>query len=367
MSPRRRSKGKAHFPPNLYEQRGYYTWRNPITKEPFGFGSSWTKAIRLALECNARIAKQMGDTDIVERATGDGKNTVAAWEMRYSKMLDRHDLTPATRANYLAFSRRIVKMWGGKPMRLLTARNVSDGLESISEEGLPGVAKAVRQYARLSFEEAVNQGWIDANPVRKGRIIGAIAVKRARLTLDVLRRIYETAPTEWLKNAIALALVSAQRREDVARAEFRDFRDGGWWLTQASEKTDHAHRIFVPFELQPTGFPLSLGELLARCRRTGVVSRYLVHQTRQQGRSGLGSAIRLSTVSSAFTQAVDALGADWGDNTPPTFHEIRSLSLRLYGDQGVNVQLLAGHSDPDTTAIYLNSRGHEYARVQVST
>lgn len=364
MSPRRRSRGKPQIP-NLYEQRGYYTYRNPITKDSFGIGRDGRRAARIALECNARIAKQLGDSDIVERIVGDRKNTVAAWETRYQQVLERHPMTKATRANYLAFSRRAIKLWGDKQIRSLTAKDVSDGIEEISAEGYPGVAKAVRQYFRLSCEEAVNQGWLDANPVRITRIIGKTAVKRARLTLDVFMRVYETAPTEWLRNAMALALVSAQRREDVARAEFRDFRDGGWWLTQASEKTDHPHRIFVPNELQPRGFPLTLGSVVAQARRTGVVSKYVVHQTIRRGPSGVGKPIRLGTVSRAFTDAVQALGADWGPKTPPTFHEIRSLSLRLYGDQGVNVQLLAGHSDPDTTAIYLNSRGQEYARVTV--
>jgi integrase len=79
----------------------------------------------------------------------------------------------------------------------------------------------------------------------------------------------------------------------------------------------------------------------------------------------VGNKIGLSTITSAFTEGVEALGIDWGANTPPTFHEIRSLSLRLYGEQGVNVQLLAGHRDPDTTAIYLNARGHDYVKVTV--
>ena len=62
---------------------------------------------------------------------------------------------------------------------------------------------------------------------------------------------------------------------------------------------------------------------------------------------------------------MESLGIDWKDKTPPTFHEIRSLAIRLYSEQGVNAQLLAGHSDPGTTAIYLNARGHDYVKVTV--
>lgn len=354
---------RRDFPPNLYENRGYFTYRNPVTKDEFGFGTDRKKAFNAAIECNIKLAQQMGRESLVDKVFGGTKRTVAQWEERYQAILAKHELTPATRCNYRTFSRHVVRILNDKPIKAVTALNVSDGLETLA----PGVAKAVRAYMKLSFAESFVQGWIDANPVRETRLVAAPAVKRARLTLDVFKQVYDSAPTEWLRNAMALALTSAQRREDVARAEFKDFHDGGWWLTQASEKTDHPHRIFIPDGLRPSDFPLSLADVLGRCRRSGVVSRYLVHQTKIRGTSKSGGRLRLSTVSRAFSDAVAALGADWGDKTPPTFHEIRSLALRLYGDQGVNVQMLAGHSDPDTTAIYLNSRGQEYARVLAGT
>jgi integrase len=363
---RRRSKSRAGFPRNLYESKGYYSWRNPLTGETFGIGTSRSQAFDEALEANLKIAKQLARPRLVDRISGDRTRSVIAWEEKYQGIVEKRGLTKETRSNYLAFSRRVVKMLGEKPMRAVTALSVSEGLEAIAEiEGMPRTANAVRAYMRQSFETAVSAGWIDANPVRANIIMGDKSAKRARLSLEVFLRVYETASTEWLRNAMALALVSAQRREDVARAEFKDFKDGGWWLTQASEKTDHAHRIFIPLELKPRGFDYSLGDVVSNARRSGVLSSYVVHQTVRRGKSDRGRKIRLSTVSRAFTEAVDALGIDWSTNTPPTFHEIRSLSLRLYGDQGVNVQLLAGHSDPDTTAIYLNSRGQDYARVTV--
>lgn len=366
MSPRRRSKAKAGFPPNLYEKGGYFTWRNPLTKDTFGFGNNRARAFSLAHRCNAKVLRGRTDDEIVERATGDKSKTVAAWEEKYLGIVAKRGLTKETRSNYLAFSRRVVKMLGQKAMRSVTAQNVADGLEAIAEaEGKPRTAQAVRAYMRQSFETAVTQGWVDANPVRANIIIGDKSAKRARLSLEVFMRVYESAPTEWLRNAMALALVSAQRREDICNAQFKDFHGETWWLVQASEKTDHPHRIAIPFGLRPAGFHLCLGEVVSRCRRTGVLSNFLVHQTEWRGKSFRGANIRLSTVTRAFTDAVKALEIDWGESTPPTFHEIRSLSLRLYGAQGVNAQLLAGHSDPDTTAIYLNSRGAEYVRVTV--
>ena len=44
------------------------------------------------------------------------------------------------------------------------------------------------------------------------------------------------------------------------------------------------------------------------------------------------------------------------------FHEIRSLSGRLY-DDAIDTQALLGHSDPKTTALYLDSKGTEWISV----
>ena len=58
----------------------------------------------------------------------------------------------------------------------------------------------------------------------------------------------------------------------------------------------------------------------ARTSRRGLEPSYEavpVHQTIRHGKSGVGRRIRLSTGSRAFTEAVEALGADRGDKTPP--------------------------------------------------
>ena len=50
----------------------------------------------------------------------------------------------------------------------------------------------------------------------------------------------------------------------------------------------------------------------------------------------------------------------------PTFHEIRSLSKRLYAAQGnVDTKALLGHKDEKTAALYADPRGSEAIRVTV--
>jgi len=181
-------------------------------------------------------------------------------------------------------------------------------------------------------------------------------------TLEVFRNLYAATQNTWLRNAMALAILTAQRREDIALAQFKDFGAEGWRCIQA--KT--GHKLILPLDLRLDVIGLSLADVLRQCRTTGIVSRHLVHQVRPYGNSPIGAPIWKDTLSKAFHAEVLALGMDWEGRQPPTFHELRSLSERLYAAQGnVNTQSLLGHRDPRTTAIYKDTRGAEWNLVKI--
>ena len=52
--------------------------------------------------------------------------------------------------------------------------------------------------------------------------------------------------------------------------------------------------------------------------------------------------------------------------TPPTFHEIRSLAIRLYTEQyGLDFgQAIAGHKNAAVTSLYRDVRGSEWIQVK---
>ena len=171
-------------------------------------------------------------------------------------------------------------------------------------------------------------------------------------------QVYEAETVQWARDAYALALVSAQRLEDVAGAEFAAFKKGGWCLVQSSEKATEPHQVFIPNEIKLEAFGMSLGDVVKQCRG---FSRYLIHHRETRGGTRAGDPVWKATISRRFTTTLATLGLDWGDKRPPTFHEIRSLSERLYADQGgVATQHLLGHNDAATTALYHNSRGSEW-------
>lgn len=369
MAPRRRSSKKRGWPDNLYEDNGYFSWRNPITGVKYGIGRDKAAAFAQAIEANLHIAQQIGRPRLLDRLTGSADRSVGKWDEKYQGMLAEQDYAAVTLKSYKSLGKRMVRMLGeSTPLQNVTALEISEGLDGIAKnEGKARLAQALRIFMRDSFRQARVQGWYrDENPVMDTKLPVAVEVKRTRLSLEVFRQVYESTQLAWLKNAMALGLVSGQRREDISEAQFPDFRDGGWYCQQKSEKSDNPHRIFIPLEIGLNDFGMSLGDVVSQCRRTGIASRYLIHQTVRRGNSPVGQQIWIDTISRRFSEALARLKLDWADKEPPTFHEIRSLSERLYSAQGgVNTQELLGHNDPETTALYHDSRGTEWVRIKV--
>lgn len=367
MTPRRRSSRKAGWPANLYEDHGYFTYRNPSTGERFGLGRARAEAFTQAIEANLHLAGQLRKERLIDRITGAQNRTLKAWLEKYAELLAARDppLAQNSLNAYRNLANRARSMLGPETkVRAITALQIADGLEALAKSGRASTARALRGFLHESFRMASLKGWRDANdnPVREVRG-PTVNVKRARLTLQQFRAVYDGSIPTWLRNAMALALVSSQRREDIALAQIKAVRDGGWWIEQGKGGS----RIMIPLELRLDVFGLSLGEVIRQCRTTGVLSRHLIHQTAPKGGSPAGKPIWKDTISRTFSKALAPHGFDFGDKRPPTFHEIRSLSARLYKAQGnVNVQELMGHKSPNTTLLYQDGRG-EWVQVRVGT
>ncbi|MFX7895042.1 integrase, partial [Acinetobacter baumannii] len=73
--------------------------------------------------------------------------------------------------------------------------------------------------------ESMAAGWTDKNPVEVTKA-ARVKIKRERLTLETWRLIYAEAKQPWLKRAMELAVITGQRREDLAAMQFKDEQDG---------------------------------------------------------------------------------------------------------------------------------------------
>jgi integrase len=372
MAPRRRSHAKRNWPDNLYERGGYFSWKNPLTKIEHGIGRDRAEAIEESKEANLHVAGVMRKARLVHKVTGESDRTLSAWSTKYAGILAKKKLAPHTRKMYASCDKRLLAEFGADSLiAAITPMMVSDLIDGIAED-MPHRALQIRGYAREFFRVAKVKGWIVENPVQD---LGQIrkTTKRARLSLDVFLRIYNTTKRPWLKNAIALALVSGQRREDIATFETSEWRDGGWYCEQGKGHPDKGgagrggRKVFIPGELRLEAFGMSLEEVYRQCRATRVFSRFVIHHTEHHGEHcKRGDQVHIDSLSTRFHDEIRALEIDWEGKEPPSFHEIRSLSERLYAAQGgIDTSDLLGHKDKETTKLYHDDRNSGWLRVKL--
>lgn len=315
-----------------------------------------------ALEANLWVAGQQAKPRLVDRLKGGEALTLRAWLERWTTRLATEDqLAANTLKSYRSLARAVNAAAGDNLLARTTTKVIADALEAIEEQRGARTAQAARSMLKTALTAAVARGLVDANAAMITESI-KVDVQRQRFTWETFSQVWNVvqAGEPWLRNATALALVSAQRREDVAAAAFAAFDDDLWRLEQAKL----GKRLAIPLDLRLDVFGMSLRDVVAMCRRTGIVSRHLVHQTRPRGNSPVGQPIFEDTITKRFSAAVrEALGD--GENLP-TFHELRSLAKRLYDKQGgVDTKALLGHSTERMSEVYADSRGAEFERVKL--
>ncbi len=363
---------RRDLPKNLYERGGYFSYRNPETGRELGIGYDRAQAIAEAQEANRHFERKAAGT-LVSRLAGDTR-TLAAFAPRYREILEARKIAPFTRYSALRYLKIVEHELGDVPIAprqedaAEITRRCADWLRSIEKTGKRRTAHALRDMLSDFFAAAAAAGWISVNPVDVIRL-EVINVKRARLTLDDFRKIYEAAASmdRWVQRSLELGLVTLQRREDLAGMGFRDIQDGRLLVEQSksldSETGELQMRLRIPTSIRLQAVGWSLEEVIGRCR-DDVLSRHLVHHIGHRGRAAPGDPVRPETITEAFATARDRAGVvPPAGKTPTTLHELRSLGIRLYKLQGYDAQALAGHKDPDTTRIYTDNRGAEWVDV----
>lgn len=361
MSAARRSRRKRDWPRGLYEPRpGYFVWRHPDGRTlPLG-RVPLADARNEALAANAHVAETA--PSLVERLTGEDKTLGDV----ITAMPEPANANSAKSARSL--DKRIRGKLGDVLCLRLSVRDCSDLIDAIRAEGKDRTAEAVRSRLAVLCAKAMSKGWMDSNPAEATERPEVI-VNRSRLTLELFQKIYAKAPDvcEWLQPAMRLAIVTAQDRSTICAMERGHVNDEH--LTVWRTKTRASNQpVDIPLALRLEVVNWSLADLVKP--RTGVLSRFLVHHVRPWGNAPAGAAIHVNALSRAFTEARKL--AEIPDVMPdgkgaPTFHEIRSLSKRLYLKQGgVDTKALLGHATDSSANLYADPRGVEHIRVRVA-
>ncbi len=151
-----------------------------------------------------------------------------------------------------------------------------------------------------------------------------------------------------------LALITGQRREDVALIRFEHIVDGRLQITQGKTGA----MISLPLDLELRVLGLKLETVIERCRLASATGFMVSSGIRK---NSLDGSLNPDSLTKTFVKARKLAGLVLEDS-PPTFHEIRSLAGRLYEkEKGKEFAMkLLGHKSVKMTDKYLDTRGKEY-------
>lgn len=377
---RPRKKGNRDLPPNLYSSlRGgkvYYAYKHPHTGKHHGMGHDRRAAIDAAHQLNAALVMPIS---LVDRVLGR-VDLFGGWLDRYLDIrLSEGNLSPKT-VRILRYDVELMrKALGALPMIDLSVFHCAEFVSQWTEAGKRRMAARMRSQLIICLDYAASHGLIDDNPAKKTLAITA-QTHRSRLTKAQFDAIYALAAPP-IQNAMLLALVTLQRREDIASMKFKDVKGGFLYIRQGKTAKIRKGRregslnvaahimLATTWELPGVG---TVQDAIRQCRGTQVISRHMVHHIHGRKAAGAthaevkpGLPLQPDNLTRGFASARDRSGlfGKMAAKEKPTFHEIRSLGAHLYKEAGIDPQALLGHTDAKMTDYYLDGHGEKWTKI----
>ncbi|SUB63201.1 site-specific tyrosine recombinase XerC [Plesiomonas shigelloides] len=334
----RRKKENRDLPPNLYVRRGYYSYRHPQTKKEYGLGRNRALAVSQAIEANLSLGNVT--LTLQQRIYADKTLTVRDWCEQYEKIFMMRGLRPASITNKQKYLRVIQREIGDLALSAVSVRDLAELVSNYTNAGKMRTAYSLRSELVDFFKEAIAAGHVTSNPAEVVRA-PRVTVQRSRMSLSDFQAILQVAEAnapEWFCRLMRVALITGQRQADLCAMKVEDVYDDRLHVTQ--QKT--GARVAIPLSLEIAGYKLS--DNLTPTDSSGKVFTENVTEYR----------VRL-----LFVRMREKSGLQWDNGTPPSFHEIRSLSARLYTEQrdAVFAQKLLGHKSSAMTDRYRDERG----------
>ncbi len=255
------------------------------------------------------------------------------------------------------------KHCGNENIDSIQTKYIAILVDEYKERGQARMAQIVRMVLIDVFKEAQHAGEVSPgyNPAKVTKM-PINKVKRQRLGLEEWEVIFEKAgeTQRYLQNAMLLALVTGQRLGDIAKLRFDDVWDEHLHIVQ--EKT--GSKLAIPLDLKCEKINCTLRGVIARCRDR-ILSPYMLHYHHTTSQAERGGQVSANAITTGFQKSRDKTNLKWDKGTPPSFHEQRSLSERLYREQGVDTKTLLGHKSQAMTDKYHDDRGKDWVILAV--
>lgn len=205
--------------------------------------------------------------------------------------------------------------------------------------------------------------------------------KRQRLTLESYWTIYEKAGElgyEALQIAMGISMLTTMRRADICELNFEKHLKGEHLrktINKSEAQRDSLAASHLSFNLKTHQ---QLSKLITRSKELSLRNYrcpYILSHTPKQRRTGKTKEhvcqVSPDRLSDMFTEVRNATGLYIGipkDQTPPSFHEVRSLASDRFKRMGYDVksvQQLMAHTDERVTQAYQAGHGIDYEEISI--
>lgn len=365
--------------PNLYRKldkrngKTYWQYKHPLTGVFHSLGTDADEAALVASQANTIIAEQQTKQILsINDRLSNIKNkkvgiSVSNWVDKYLEIQqERVDLGELKLNSYKQKIKPVnlfKQHCGLFSLKDITALEIAKITDSVKALGHDRMAQVVRMVLIDVFKEAQHAGHVPPgyNPALATKQ-PRNRVKRERLTFEEWKVIYEQAENHppYLQCGMLLAIVTGQRIGDIAKMKFSDIWDDMLHIEQ--EKT--GSKLAIPLSIKCDAIDMTLKQVISKCR-DAVLSQYLVHYRHTTSQAQRGEQVTANTLTTTFKKARDKCGLTWPERSAPSFHEQRSLSERLYREQGINTQKLLGHKSQKMTNKYNDDRGKEWQIIAI--
>ena len=257
---------------------------------------------------------------------------------------------------------KVLPVWDGRKIQDIGRRDVIELLDRIVDAGTPVAAN--RTLAALSklFNWAADRGVIDANPCVRIKAPAAETSRDRVLSDDELRLLWRAcAKIGWpFGPFVQILLLTAQRRDEVAKMRRVELREGGTLWTIPAERAKNGQAHDVPLSGGAQGV---LGSLPRVAGRAG----YLISTTGNSGISGYAKAkARLDAVMLTLAQSDAEEAGEERDAVqiePWRLHDLRRTAATGMARLGVEphvVEAVLNHRSGTITGVARIYNRHSY-------
>ncbi|MDR0996992.1 MAG: hypothetical protein LBL69_04930, partial [Zoogloeaceae bacterium] len=152
------------------------------------------------------------------------KMRLLKWIAKYKIIIAARELKSSTVAEKSRAADFLGEAIGNKKLKKIRPAQIALACRSVWDPGQHAKARRILVTARDLFGEAVANGYLPINPALHVRPLSN-RVKRARLSIRQWRRVQKhlaKSPTPWKRHLALLALITGQRRGDLAKMQFSD-------------------------------------------------------------------------------------------------------------------------------------------------